>query len=60
MLHRGDQDVEGLGEEGDGRAEFDIHDREQGASEIRTRQGGEARVISIAGQLATTLFKEQT
>jgi hypothetical protein len=23
---RGDQDVEGLGEEGDGRAEFNFHD----------------------------------
>lgn len=26
QLHRGDQDVEGLGEEGDGRAEFDLHE----------------------------------
>ena len=34
QLHRGDQDVEGLGEEGDGRAEFDLHEREQGASGI--------------------------
>ena len=31
QLHRGDQDVEGLGEEGDGRAEFDLHDGERGA-----------------------------
>ena len=37
QLHRGDQDVEGLGEEGDGRAEFDLHDGEQGASGISGR-----------------------
>jgi len=28
-FHRGDQDAEGLGEEGDGRAEFDFYDGEQ-------------------------------
>lgn len=27
-LHRDDQDVEGLGEEGDGRVEFDFHNKE--------------------------------
>ena len=26
-LHRSDQDAEGLGEQGNGRMEFDIHDR---------------------------------
>ena len=43
QLHRGDQDVEGLGEEGDSRAEFDLHDREQGASEISGRGKGAGR-----------------
>jgi len=43
QLHRGDQDVEGLGEEGDGRAEFDLHDREQGASGILGRGKGAGR-----------------
>ena len=37
QLHRGDQDVEGLGKEGDGRAEFDLHEREQGAPGISGR-----------------------
>jgi len=43
QLHRGDQDVEGLGEEGDGRAEFDLHDGEQGASGISGRGKGAGR-----------------
>ena len=43
QLHRGDQDVEGLGEEGDGRAEFDLHDGEQGASRISGRGKGAGR-----------------
>jgi len=42
-FHRGDQDVEGLGEEGDGRAEFDLHEREQGASGISGRGKGVGR-----------------
>ena len=40
QLHRGDQDVEGLREERDGRAEFDLHDGEQGASGISGRGKG--------------------
>jgi len=45
QLHRGDQDVEGLGEEGDGRAEFDLHDGGTGCfGDIRARQGGGAKV----------------
>ena len=43
QLHRGDQDVEGLGEEGDGRVQFDLHDREQGASGISGRGKGAGR-----------------
>jgi len=43
QLHRGDQDVEGLGEEGDGRAEFDLHDGEQGALGISGRGKGAGR-----------------
>ena len=43
QLHRGDQDVEGLGEERDGRAEFDLHDGEQGASGISGRGKGAGR-----------------
>ena len=43
QLHRGDQDIEGLGEEGDGRAEFDLHDGEQGASGISGRGKGAGR-----------------
>ena len=36
-LHRGDQDIEGLREEGDSGAEFDLHNGEQGASGISGR-----------------------
>ncbi len=43
QLHRGDQDVEGLREEGDGGAEFDLHDGEQGASGISGRGKGAGR-----------------
>lgn len=43
QLHRGDQDVEGLGEERDGRAEFDLHDGEQGALGISGRGKGAGR-----------------
>ena len=43
QLHRGDQDVEGLGEERDGRAEFDLHEREQGALGISGRGKGAGR-----------------
>ena len=43
QLHRGDQDVEGLGKEGDGRAEFNLHDGEQGASKISGRGKGAGR-----------------
>jgi len=40
QLYRGNQDVEGLGVEGDGRAEFDFHDGKQGAPGI-SGQGSE-------------------
>ena len=43
QLHRGDQDVEGLGKEGDGRVQFDLHDVEQGASGISGRGKGAGR-----------------
>jgi len=43
QLHRGDQHVEGLGEEGDGGAKFDLHDGEQGASGISGRGKGAGR-----------------
>ena len=42
-LHGGDQDVEGLGEQGDGGEEFDFHDREQGAPGISGRGKGAGR-----------------
>ena len=47
QLHRGDQDVEGLGEEGDGRAEFDLHDGEQGALGISGRGKGAGRKCQL-------------
>ena len=38
-LHRGDKDVEGLGEQGDGRVEFDFHNKGGGSGDMRARRG---------------------
>jgi hypothetical protein len=55
-LHRGDQDVEGLGE-GDGWAEFNLHDGEQGASEISGRgkeAGRKLNLVATRSPICTT------
>ena len=43
QLHGGDQDAEGLGEQGDGGEEFDIHDRIWVAAGISGRGKGAGR-----------------
>ena len=42
-LHGGDEDAEGLGEQGDGREEFDFHDRIWVAAGISGRGKGAGR-----------------
>lgn len=45
QLHGGNEDAEGLGEQGDGGKEFDFHDKRWGGCEdMRARQGGGAKV----------------
>ncbi len=46
-LHQGDQDVEGLRKEGDGRTEFDLHDGVQGALGISGRGKGRGANVEI-------------
>jgi len=54
QLHGGDQDAEGLGEQGDGGEEFDIHDREQRLrgyqGEARGRGESEGGICCLTGR----------
>jgi len=56
QLWGSDEDVEGLGEQGDGGMEFDFHDeRIGGFGDMRARQGGGANVIG--GLLSRSIYE---
>jgi hypothetical protein len=46
QLHKGDQDAEGLGEQGESRVEFDIHDRIWVAPGILGRGKGGGAIVN--------------
>ncbi len=54
-LHWGDQDIGGLGEEGDGWSEFDLHDGEQDTRKIPGR-GKWQRIFDSSSSLGGLLI----